>query len=131
MEVIQSEPGIHFQDLVRRSGLPNGTAVHHVRKLEQAGLVAARPLGRYTCYFPGTPERAALAAAPVTRSNGARRILAEVAASPGLSGSELATRLGLQPSTVAYHVKRLEQVGLLSAVRDGRTVRLRMAAASA
>jgi len=45
---------------VRRTGLRNGTAVHHVRKLEQAGLVAARPLGRYTCYFPGTPDRASL-----------------------------------------------------------------------
>jgi DNA-binding MarR family transcriptional regulator len=130
MEIIQAEPGIHFQDLVRRSGLPNGTAVHHVRKLEQGGFVAVRPLGRYTCYFPGTPDRASLAAAPVTKSDGARRILAEVAASPGLSGSELAVRLGLQPSTVAYHVKRLEQAGLLASVRDGRSVRLRTSASA-
>lgn len=126
VQLIQAEPGIHFQDLARRSGLPNGTAVHHLNKLADAGLIAARPLGRYTCYFPGSsPDRASLAAAPVTRSDGARRILAEVAANPGVTGTEVALRLGLQGSTVAYHVKRMEQAGLLSAIRDGRTVRLR------
>lgn len=124
--LVEAEPGIHFQDLVRKSGLANGTAVHHLQKLGESGLVAARPLGRYTCYFPGASvDRASLAAAPVTRAEGARRILAEVAANPGLSGLEVATRLGLQPSTVAYHVKRLQEAGLVAAQRDGRAVRLR------
>lgn len=126
VQLVQAEPGVHFQDLVRRSGLPNGTAVHHLRKLTDAGLLAARPLGRYTCYFPGSsPDRATLAAAPVTRADGARRILAELAANPGLSGGDLAMRLGIQPSTVTYHVKRLQDAGLVAAARDGRVIRFR------
>jgi predicted transcriptional regulator len=132
VQLVQAEPGVHFQDLVRRSGLPNGTAVHHLHKLADAGLVAARPLGRYTCYFPGpSPDRASLAAAPVTRSDGARRILAELTANPGLSGTDLAVRLGLQASTVTYHVKRLQEAGLVAAARDGRVIRLRTVAGAA
>lgn len=130
VQLIQAEPGVHFQDLVRRAGLSNGAAVHHLGKLAGAGLVSSRPLGRYTCYFPGpSPDRSSLVAAPVTRSDGARRILAELTAQPGLSGVDLAARLGVQPSTITYHVKRLQEAGLVSAARDGRVVRLRVVAA--
>jgi predicted transcriptional regulator len=130
LQVVQAEPGIHFQALVRRSGLANGTAVHHLRKLEEGGWVVGRSMGRYTCYFPGaSPERSQLAQAPVTRSDGARRILAEIAANPGLSGQQIALRLGVQPSTVTYHVRRMLEVGLVQAERDGRVIRLRAIAA--
>jgi DNA-binding transcriptional ArsR family regulator len=130
VQIVQAEPGIHFQDLVRRSGLPNGTAVHHLGKLTQAGLLSARPLGRYTCYFPGaSPDRAALAAAPVLRSDGARRVYEAIQGRPGLSGLELAGLVALQPSTVNYHVQRLVDCGLVRAARDGRSVRLSAVAA--
>ena len=132
VQIVQAEPGIHFQDLVRRSGLPNGTAVHHLAKLTKAGLLSARPLGRYTCYFLGSsPDRVALAQAPALRSDGARKVYELIQASPGLSGLELASRAGLQPSTVNYHVQKLVEVGLVSTIRDGRAVRLHAKAAAA
>jgi DNA-binding transcriptional ArsR family regulator len=130
VEIVQAEPGVHFQDLLRRSGLPNGTAIHHLAKLTRAGLLSARPLGRYTCYFPGSSvDRTALAQAPVLRSEGARLVFGLIQANPGLSGLELAGRTGLQPSTVNYHVQKLVECGLVATVRDGRAVRLRAAAA--
>lgn len=125
LQIVQAEPGIHFQDLVRRSGLANGTAVHHLGKMTQVGLLSARPFGRYTCYFPGaSPDRAALAAAPVLRSDGARRVYEAIQGRPGLSGLELAGLVALQPSTVSYHVQRLVDSGLVRAEREGRSVRL-------
>lgn len=130
LQIVQAEPGVHFQDLVRRSGLPNGTAVHHLGKLAKGGLVSVRSLGRYTCYFPGnSPDRAALAAAPVLRSDGARRVYEAIQGRPGLSGLELAGLVELQPSTVNYHVQRLVESGLVRAARDGRAVRLTPATA--
>lgn len=130
VELVESEPGVHFQDLVRRSGMPNGTAMHHLGKLTKAGLLSARPLGRYTCYFPGSSvDRIALVQAPILRSDGARLVYGLIQANPGLSGLELAGRAGLQPSTVNYHVQRLVECGLVASVRDGRSVRLRAASA--
>lgn len=132
MELIQAEPGIHFQDLARKASLANGTAVHHLRKLDEAGLVAARPLGRYTCYFPGSsPTATALEQAPVLRSPGARLVFGTIQGNPGLSGLEIASRVGLGASTVNYHVQRLVDVGLVAPVRDGRLVRLHPSGAAA
>lgn len=126
LETIRAEPGIHFQELVRRSGLASGTAVHHLNKLARADLIACRPLGRYTCYFPGaSPDRQSLLAAPLLRSDGARLVYETILGSPMLSGLELAERTGLQKSTVNYHVQRLTEAGLVAAQRDGRAVRLR------
>jgi hypothetical protein len=131
VQIVQAEPGIHFQDLARRAALPNGTAVHHLGKLTKAGLLSARPLGRYTCYFPGaSPDRVSLARAPILRSDGARRVYEAILGRPGLSGLELAGVVGLQPSTVNYHVQRLVECGLVLAAREGRSVRLSPAAAS-
>lgn len=125
-QLVEANPGIHFAELSRRSGLPNGTLVHHLRALVREEELVVRPSGGYSCYFrPGVRDPGAA----VLKAQGARRILAEVRAVPGLSGIELAARTGLQPSTVAYHAQRLADAGLVTQVRDGRAVRLHPSAA--
>ena len=122
MDLVEAQPGIHFKELLRQSGIPNGSLVHHVGQLQKAGLLVAKPSNGYTCYFPRGPADAERAA--ILKADGARQVLAAVQASPGLSGLEVAHLTGLQPSTVNYHAKRLADAGLLSPVRDGRAVRL-------
>ena len=124
MDLAEAEPGIHFQELGRRTGLANGVLVHHLRKMVEGGLLVARASGRYTCYFPRGTERSRMDGAPVLKAEGARQVLAAVAAQPGLSSQEVAAVTGLQPSTVSYHVQRLASAGLLHGNRDGRHVRL-------
>jgi len=124
LDVIQAEPGIHFGELQRRTRMANGTLAHHLGKLEHSGLVTARRLGRYATYFPGAavPDGAAQAAA-VSRSTGAQLVLDAVRRQPGSSNLQLAHLTGLRPSTVNYHLQRLQDAGLVGIVRDGRSVR--------
>jgi DNA-binding transcriptional ArsR family regulator len=122
LDAVEAQPGIHFKELLRRTGLPNGSLVHHVEQLRRAGLVVARAGNGYTCYFPRGPADGAKAGA--LKADGARKVLAAVKANPGASGLDVAHRTGLQPSTVAYHVQRLTEAGLLAGRRDGRSVRL-------
>jgi predicted transcriptional regulator len=83
--------------------------------LQDAGLVVKRQAPGYTCYFPkGKVDRHLMGAAPSLRSDGSRAILQAVAAAPGASSRDLAARLGLAPSTVSYHLKRLEAAGLVA-----------------
>jgi DNA-binding IclR family transcriptional regulator len=63
-------------------------------------------------------------AASAVKADGARKILEVVRSQPGLSSADVASRTGLQPSTVTYHVQRLQAAGLLTGLRDGRAVRL-------
>src|SRR5205814_1837843 len=69
-QLVEANPGIHFHDLARQAGLANGSAVHHLRKLTDAGHVSLRRSGRYTCYFPGDRvEPTQAAAAPILKSD--------------------------------------------------------------
>lgn len=125
VQIVESQPGIHFHDLAMKAELANGTAVHHLRKLSDSGHISVRRSGRYTCYFPGgRVDPHAAAAAPLLKSEGAKQILEAVRNKPGMSNLELAQATGLQPSTVNYHVQRLSAAGLVAALRDGRNVRL-------
>lgn len=125
VQIVESQPGIHFHELAQKAELANGTAVHHLRKLSDSGHINVRRSGRYTCYFPtGRVDASAALAAPLLKSDGARQVMDAVRAKPGMSNLELAQATGLQPSTVNYHVQRLSQAGLLATLRDGRSVRL-------
>ncbi|MEA3144496.1 MAG: hypothetical protein QOG31_1820 [Thermoplasmata archaeon] len=125
LQLIEAEPGIHFKEMARRTGLPNGSLVHHLETLRRGGQVVARPAGGYTLYFLGAHVPAGSAeTASALKADGARKILDAVRQQPGLSSADVAARCGLQPSTVTYHVQRLQAAGLLTGLRDGRAVRL-------
>lgn len=113
-DAINSEPGIHFMALARKSGVGRGTLDHHLRKLTGAGLVTARKASGYKCYFAkGAAHPNVVQAASLLRSEGSRAVFDAIRANPGLPGRELARRLRRSPSTVHYHVHRLEEAGLI------------------
>lgn len=122
LAAIEQEPGIHFQELARRTRLGHGATDHHLRKLVEARRVVRHEANGYACYFPMATDRRVMAAAPALRSNTARRTLEAIIDRPGLNGGELAQVLGANRGTVNHHVKRLVDAGVLTATRHGRTV---------
>ena len=124
-DAVVAEPGIHFQALARKAGVGRGTLDHHLRKLVAAGLVTVRRSAGYTCYIAkGQVDRRLADAAPALRSEGSRAVLQAVATRPGASSRDLAAHLGLAPSTVSYHLKRLNEAGLVFGSGDGAGARL-------
>jgi len=114
MAAVQAEPGIHFMAISRATGLGRGALEHHLRKLVAADLLTVRKARGYTCYFAkGAVDRRVAQAAPLLRSDGSRAVFDAVRAQPGASGRELARRLGRSPSTVNYHLQRLQGAGLV------------------
>jgi DNA-binding transcriptional ArsR family regulator len=125
MSLVEAQPGIHYQALVRGSGAGKGATEHHLRKLTGAGLIVRRAGAGFTCYFPTGSDPALAAAAPALKSDGARRILQAIRRAPGLSASAVALGTGLDPATVTHHVQRLRSAGLVDADRVGRSLALR------
>lgn len=122
-DLVQEEPGIHFQEIVRRVAKGRGTTEHHLRKLVDADLLVEQQSSGFTCYFPkGRIDRRIMAAAPLMKSSGARRVMQAIAAQPGSAAQGIAQRLGMAPSTVNHHVKKLRAAGLVEAQRDGRFI---------
>ncbi len=124
LDVIEADPGIHFKELQRRSGLSNGNLVHHLRALTNANLISDVRTGGYTCYFAAQDAtRHSMEVAPVLRSDAARNVLERIQEQPGIQAKELVEVLGIGNSTVHYHLKRLQKVGLAAPERDGRSIR--------
>jgi predicted transcriptional regulator len=120
-DLVAAEPGIHFQELVRRLDAGRGTMEHHLRKLLAADVVSANVSQGFTCYFPkGKMDRHLMAAAPVLKADGARQVLQAIQSQPGRAAQDIAAATGFTPSTVNYHLKRLAQSGLVSSQRSGR-----------
>lgn len=118
-QLVAANPGIHFKELRRQSGLANGVLVHHLDKLTKSGLVSAKDAGRYRCYFPpntGVVNGLAIAA---VKADGAQKVLAALRGGSGLGVQALAASTGLGRSTVQYHLQKLAEAGLVRSVGDG------------
>lgn len=121
LELAQANPGIHVQEIRRRLSLPNGTTIHHLSKLVELGHLSEISTPGYTCYFPvGQANYRVMAATAILKSETARRILAAVRASPGSSITHLAASTATKPQLVGYHLKRMQEWGLVSVQHMGK-----------
>ena len=120
MAAISAEPGMHHQELVRVAGVGKGATEQHLRKLKGAGLVSVSGGKGYTCYFPkGAVDRRVMEAAPVLKAKAARAIVNYINGRPGARAAEIRTALGISASTLHYHMKRLEAVGVIEVRKAG------------
>jgi DNA-binding transcriptional ArsR family regulator len=124
-QLLEAEPGLHHQEILRRLGKGNSVVSHHLRTLEREGRIVARQGPRYRVYF--LPHNPAPAHAGLAKSELAARIL-DALQEPA-TGKQLADRLGVAPSSVAFHVRRFQDAGLVVGHRVGREVVLRRAPA--
>ncbi len=125
MQTVEERPGIHYQELVRTLGKGRGVVEHHMRKLQQSGFVVSHATDGITCFFPkGQVDRRIMAAVPAIKNTTAQKILQGVLAQPGTSQRDLASILGISPSTVNHHLSKLVEAGLVEKQRDGPTISL-------
>jgi len=122
LDFIAANPGATLQDVRRALGIAWGTTVHHLGRLERAGLVAVRRVGGRRGHWPlgQAPARDALPAQ-------GRALAAIVLAEPGLSQLELARLAGIGAPAACKQLRRLQQAGAVLAERAGRTVLYRPA----
>jgi len=126
LDLVESSPGMHVEELARKAGMSRGVARHHVRVLVRSGMLVQRRMGKYACVFPGSDPAGATAlnGHAALRSAGARRLLRSLVEAPGQNLGQAARSSGLVKSAAAYHVKRFEEHGLLLARAEGTALRL-------
>jgi predicted transcriptional regulator len=120
---IADSPGTHFRALLADSEYAKGTVQYHLRWLADEDLVEVAEDGQYTRYYPAAEfdetDKDLLNALRRTHS---RRILAHLLEDGPLSTTELSDRLEKAKSTVSWHLSELEDAGLISKERAGRSV---------
>jgi predicted transcriptional regulator len=58
IKIIRQNPGIHFRELLRATGLANGTLEHQLALLERLGLLRAHRSGVFTRYYNSDVSKA-------------------------------------------------------------------------
>lgn len=123
-ERIQEDPGVNLRGLADELDLAWGTLLHHLHKLEDGHLITSERYGKYRRFFLNgstySKEEQARLAALSTPSTA--RVAEYILDNPGANQSEVGDAIGVTPSTVLFHVRRLKDVGLVQEEREGRYV---------
>ena len=116
---IKTNPGVHYNQILRKVGVKNGTLSYHLGVLEKTELIQSRREGlKYRVFYPTgmnfpKSERFRLTDFQI-------HILETLKRRPGMTQKELAWLLSQKPQTINYNIKVLDQAGLVSVVRRGR-----------
>jgi DNA-binding MarR family transcriptional regulator len=116
---IKTNPGAHYNQILRKVGVKNGTLSYHLGILEKTELIQSRREGlKYRAFYPTgmnfpKVERFRLTDLQI-------QIIDSIRSQPGLTQKEIAGLLGRKPQTINYNIKVLDQAGLISVVKAGR-----------
>jgi len=119
---VAANPGACLLEVRHAAGLAWGTTHYHVRRLEAAGLLVARPAGgRHRLWCAGARPEGLVRGVPADRVG--TDLARLVHARPGLAQADLAKASGLGASAVCKRLRKLQDAGLLVATRMGHEVR--------
>ncbi|GAB3029771.1 hypothetical protein GCM10025298_18060 [Natronobiforma cellulositropha] len=119
-ETIETDPGTYLSAIGETHDIALSTVRHHVRVLEDEGLITSATVRGKRRYVPVDVPDVELEAAlsePATR-----RVLETLLAVGPASNSRVADALECDPSTASHHLSGLAEAGLVVRERDGRTV---------
>jgi len=133
-EYIGENPGEHFSAIMRHFEISPSSATHHLQVLEYLGFVSAYRYEKYKRFYlknhPPGPGVAGSRGMPpaekrlisLLRNRTCRRFVEYVRDHPHANQKEISTVLGIHPSTVNWHARRLVRSEVLSQLRQGKDV---------
>ncbi|UWG48231.1 putative transcriptional regulator [Halanaeroarchaeum sp. HSR-CO] len=119
-EAVRTQPGIHFNGLVRSLDLATGQVQYHLKQLDSTDEVVKTELYGRTHYFPDTYddwERRTLA---LLRRETTRDVVAALLESGPVRPNALAEELDLARSTLEWHLDHLVEQAVVNKRHSAR-----------
>jgi len=113
---VYADPGVHYNEILRRLKLGNGTAAHHLMMLEREGFIKSRTDGNLKRFYPAEMK---IIDVPPRLNEIQRIILKRIRESEGLSQREIARILEVPHTTIQRQVKRMAGMGIIRLERNG------------
>jgi parallel beta-helix repeat protein len=114
--MIESDPGIRYNELKKKLKLQNGVLTYHLHVLEREGYIKSKNNGIYKHFFTGDmklPKN-------IIRMRGVQKIIfREVLENPGVSQKKIAQLIGGSTSTVNYNINIMAKQGIIELKREG------------
>lgn len=119
-ELLRKQPGLSLGEIAEELGAARSTVRHHVRKLEEAGMVRHVTEGRCRIHYPTGREEEAVAEHLLRHPKRAR--IVELLGIRPLSLVELAHVMEANPGSVHFHLNKLTEAGLVERHENGSVV---------
>ncbi|MFX0138497.1 MAG: hypothetical protein ACFFDN_32945, partial [Candidatus Hodarchaeota archaeon] len=121
IDLILNEPGIHFNELLRRTGLAAGNLVWHLDILLTYKVIGKKRIGNFIAYFPYYQKN------PISnvdlklrKSKLTLEILEMIEQKPGIWNNLITKQFKVDHKTIQYHLDKLYDLGLIKSRREGR-----------
>ncbi len=112
---IAKNPGVRYRELLRLTGLANGVLSYHLKILEKSRHIKVDRNGiRMTRYYPKNIKTKEFDVIAYTRNYTARQIIQLLLKQGHSTFKEIVKHTNKVPSTVSWHLKRLENVKIIS-----------------
>jgi predicted transcriptional regulator len=120
-EAVKKYAGCHLREIQRRCKLPMGTVRYHLNYLARHGLILGESTGNKLRYYPQefSPKHTVLLGH--LRQQSMRRIILIILSEKNPPHEKIVEALRLSPSTVTWHLKKLEDAKVVRAQKKGRT----------
>ncbi|MFX0177046.1 MAG: winged helix-turn-helix transcriptional regulator [Candidatus Hodarchaeota archaeon] len=125
IDLILENPGIHFNELLRKTELSPGNLVWHLDLLESYKIIGKRRFENYVIYYPYYKYN------PISnieltlkKSDLTLKVLEMIESEPGIWNSVITKKLKINRKTIEYHIKKLLELGIISREKDGSKNRL-------
>ena len=118
--------------MCRELGLAMGDVQYHIHRLEKEGQVTSMRRGFYKFFYPsalfGEKQRDILS---VLTLDTPRELLLTIVDKPASTQEELARAVGVSQPTASWHLRRLNELGIVSRAQRGRSTTYSLAGPSA
>ena len=113
-DYIASNPGACFSSIMKDLKLKNGVTSYHLAMLEREGYIKSKNTGSFKrVYVKGTSTQ------EVPLSKIRRAIIQIIMDNPGISQTDIASKLGLSNQVVNYHIRIMKEANFVNIVKDG------------
>ncbi len=121
IELILNEPGIHFNELLRKTELAAGNLVWHLDILETYKIIGKKRVGKFIVYFPYYHKNPiSNIDLKLSKSKLTLEILEMIEEEPGLWNNLITKKLKVDHKTIHYHINKLKELNLIRFQKDGR-----------
>jgi predicted transcriptional regulator len=124
---VHTEPGIHYNALLRECDLQPGQLQWHLKILTEYSILQQKRWGRYLMFFltPSlTQNQKTHLKHPVLKSETTQIVFTLIQNNPGIQPSLIAKKLELNRNTIKYHTDKLIENGLVNSSKEGRSLLL-------
>lgn len=128
VDLIAINPGINLTTIRNELQLSQGAVSYHLQRLEKVGMIYSQKGIKERRYYPASmgyrkvEDQSAQDEIRTILSNPTTQAIVENLRGGERTQNQIVKEIGVTPSTVHWHMERLEHAGLIRKRREGRTV---------